>query len=73
MKRIKYVFDDEVYWYTLTIGEGRLFDFLIQYNMSEDDIVNYFKENARKNYEMTKMLESNPEYFKKEGEMRYDT
>ena len=65
MKRIKYVFDGDTYWYTLSIDEEKIFDFLINAGGSENSIVKYFEENARRSYEEFKMYESNPEYFER--------
>ena len=65
MKRIKYEFDGEVYWYVLSIEDERVFDFLVNAGKSEEAIVKVFEENARKNYEEFKMFESNPEIYER--------
>jgi hypothetical protein len=65
MKRIKYVFDGEVYWYVLSIEDEKVFDFLINAGKNEEAIVKVFEENARKNYEEFKMFESNPEIYER--------
>jgi hypothetical protein len=65
MKRIKYVFDGEVYWYVLSIEDEKVFDFLINAGKNEEAIVKVFEENARKNYEEFKMFESNPEVYER--------
>mgnify|MGYP001112645090 CR=1 FL=1 len=65
MKRIRYWFDGEEFWYTLTVHESQVFDFLINAGSTEVSIVKYFEENARKEFEQTKMLESNPDIFKR--------
>ena len=65
MKRIKYEFDGEVYWYVLSIEDEKVFDFLVNAGKSEEAIVKVFEENARKNYEEFKMFESNPEIYER--------
>lgn len=65
MKRIKYVLDGESFWYTLTVKEEQVFDFLINAGSSENSIVKYFEENARKEFEQFKMFESNPDMFER--------
>jgi hypothetical protein len=65
VKRIKYVFDGEVYWYVLSIEDEKVFDFLINAGKNEEAIVKVFEENARKNYEEFKMFESNPEIYER--------
>ena len=65
MKRIRYYFDGDEFWYTLSHKESQVFDFLINAGSSENSIVKYFEESARKEYEQFKMFESNPEIFER--------
>jgi hypothetical protein len=65
MKRIRYEFEGEVYWYVLSIEDEKVFDFLINAGKSEEAIVKVFEENARKEFEEFKMFESNPEIYER--------
>lgn len=65
MKTIRYIIDGDEFRYTLDPKEEKVFDFLVNAGSSENSIVKYFEESARKQYEEFKMFESNPEIYER--------